>query len=877
MKKKKMRSFTKLLLAGAIGVSAVAAAGAVALPVADLTAESVQAATEYTLDATLVAGSPGVYKTKARVGDSKTSATIGIPSVAKQNLNGKPTTESPAIIMGAAVNYETRTGSTEFTPIPGAELTAPYSYFRWGVIDEQIKDADGNISTHKKLSGFDGSYYIIRVDVSDIIANVEKPEGKYLHVKQTDNKALMVASGIENLTFSDALGSKTGSYPLADNAAALKDTTGNDKDTPYFDVIVMSSGKLVAGADKGREGAPVSDISLSFYVDDVADYDPDLKYDPTSTDPNHAAEVLKKFFNDEKATPENNGSSYLVKGSDLEIDVTVDETQNSDGVAEYSSLTDAIYYQPFDSHTIKLICEVPVLEAVNLQDTDGGKRSVVLDVNSFDIQFANHSTTYDASLTVGNNTELLIKDGSHTAGAELAIGNNAYMIVDTGGTLVVDETCTVDVEYDAATTVDPNAAAPNLSQGVLLVNDGGKVINRGVFNIEGTEAKPLDPNAQEQEQGQQTNTDMKSSTILILEGGEFHNYGALSIKGEYDLFGTLYNYGKYDDIIQAGDPDKGTVSYHKGIQLTWKDDVRNNDVIPGKLKMGYYNPDLGILAKNAVLDNTGDIVLAPGSIDIYGTINNHDGGRIYINDAAEAVVPVTPTTQDPLTTEIRVPVDPPKKSVLNVNEHSTVNTVETDIRAANVKVVSNGHLGELTVNGEAKGDVKDIKATDYVIYARDWERDLAAGKDYNLRDGGVDFTREYTDTFEGERTVTINIGYRYYYVNVTGTKTETPADPTDPAGPTDPMNPADPTDPTDPTNNTDPATTPAGDKKAAPAGTLVKKAVVKSSGGGADTTAKVISAADTGDISDITLWTIAAAASAGFAATVMIAKKKKED
>ena len=49
------------------------------------------------------------------------------------------------------------------------DIPAPYSYFRHRVIDETITDADGNKTTHKKLSGFDGSYYIIRVDVSDII------------------------------------------------------------------------------------------------------------------------------------------------------------------------------------------------------------------------------------------------------------------------------------------------------------------------------------------------------------------------------------------------------------------------------------------------------------------------------------------------------------------------------------------------------------------------------------------------------------------------------------------------------------------------------------------------------------------------------------
>ncbi len=106
--------------------------------------------------------------------------------------------------------------------------------------------------------------------------------------------------------------------------------------------------------------------------------------------------------------------------------------------------------------------------------------------------------------------------------------------------------------------------------------------------------------------------------------------------------------------------------------------------------------------------------------------------------------------------------------VLNVNRFSRINTLETDIRAADVAVISNGHLGDLTVTGEAKGDVKDIKADDFVIYARDFEKELVQGTDYVLHDGGVEFLPAYTNTFAEERTVTINIGFRYYYVTVKG-------------------------------------------------------------------------------------------------------------
>lgn len=56
------------------------------------------------------------------------------------------------------------------------------------------------------------------------------------------------------------------------------------------------------------------------------------------------------------------GTSYLVKGSDPEIDVVTDDHQNEQDVPEYWSLTKAIAYPQYDSHTIKLICEVPVLD-----------------------------------------------------------------------------------------------------------------------------------------------------------------------------------------------------------------------------------------------------------------------------------------------------------------------------------------------------------------------------------------------------------------------------------------------------------------------------------------------------------------------------------
>ena len=357
-------------------------------------------AAQYTLDATLLSQDmPGVYTAKAALGADANTSTLGISSISKQTLASHPTTESPAIITGAATGYEIKTGPTEFEPIPGAELKAPYSYFRWNIIDETIQNPDGTTSIHKKLTGFDGTYYIIRVDVSDIIDSYDQSatSTKVLHVKQSGNTALMVASGMNGTTFADALGNKTGSYPIKDNAAALKDASGAYSTTPYIDVIVMSDGLLAGGAATGGEGEPNGDFSLTFYVDDVVDYNPSLVYDPNSTDPNHVAECLKKFYSD---TPSGQITGYTVKGSDLDIDVEVDDAGLVGDKPQFWSINNAMAYQEYDSHVIKLICEAPVLEGISVASYDGRQRNVILDVNSFDIQIANDVNTGSAGLPV---------------------------------------------------------------------------------------------------------------------------------------------------------------------------------------------------------------------------------------------------------------------------------------------------------------------------------------------------------------------------------------------------------------------------------------------------------------------------------------------
>lgn len=723
-------------------------------------------------------GDPGVYEVKAAVGDrmdGDSAKTIGIPRVAKQNLENAPTTDAPAIIMGAANGFETKTGSVEYTMNEGlteADITAPYSYFRHKIIDETTTDADGNQSTHKKLSGFDGSYYIIRVDVSDIVSG----KTGYLHVKQESNKALMVLTGMQGgistgeiglnadgtytealhidaathhwfvgakdtgieagletpalsyvdadgiwcvarKGFSDGCGSKTQVYSLADNAAALKDKTGRNRTTPYVDIILVSSAKTVAGADAGKADAPEADVKLSMYVDDTWDYHPELTYDPASADVNHVANVMNKFYSADAFTAANNAAGYLVKGSDLEIDVVTDDHQNDRDEPEYWSMTKAIAYPQYDSHTIRLICEVPVLEGLMVEGSAEVPRSVVLDVNSFDIQVANHAQTNTAGLTVKNNATLTITDESRTSGAELAIGNNASMEIDAGGTLIISASCQLEVEYDAATVTQSAEGEPtsvdSLTNGVITVHNGGTIVNNGVINIEGPEVKPVQSNTQEQEQQQTVVTDMKSSCILIEAGGVMENYGCISLKGDLYLLGTLNNYGTYADVISAQDPDKGSIDYHKGIQLTWKDDVTvldeatqtysvNPDVVPGTLFVG--SDAEGNKNANAQLNNAGDIVLVPGVLNIDAQFNNLAGsgagyaGHLYLCAVTEAVVPIQPDPSNPTQTEERRQLAEPYPSTVNRSDTAVIRN-DGVVAEATVQILSNGVLGALTEKG----------------------------------------------------------------------------------------------------------------------------------------------------------------------------------
>ena len=668
--------------------------------------------------ATLIPGGkyPGVYEVRVSAnGDAM--ATIDIPSIAKQTLEAKPTRESPAIIMGAAVPFERKTGLTEFTRTDGGTgetgIYAPYSKFRYQIMEE--KGADGTI--HRKLSGFDGSYVIIRVDVSELINAVPLADraGSYLHVKQEGNAALMVKMGPGGTeaspTFSDALGNEAGVYSLADNAAALKDTSGDLKYKPYIDVILMSSGTLVAGADIGITDPtkPTADFKLKLYVDKTKDYNPGLIYDPAyqpaePTSPTMETLMMGKYFYDEtleypkgqpKGYPEGTVkpdaavSSYKVMGSELELEVM----HGDDGVSgftkqdiEYWSLRKALDYKPYNNTPIKMFCEVPILEGLSVDGTDySGERKVIFDVNSFDIQIANHKETGVAGLTI-KNAAMELMDGFNTTGAELAVGNNATMNILEGGTFIIDDTCQLEVEYDAASVLPEDPTPPPLDCGIITVENGGKIINNGVITIEGREGKPIDPTTP-------TEREIKNAIMVIREGGMLENNGCLLSYGELYTMGTIENNGKYNDVIESRDPDKGAFTYHKGIQISWKDDVTQDSVYMGHL---YIGQDVEKRCyPGARLVNKGDIVLVPGILECYGILENADGGQVHVCPVEEAIIPVLPTVDQPLVVEKRVRFGVPMKSYLNINESGNLNNAGT-IRASGVEIVSNGRTGKLT-------------------------------------------------------------------------------------------------------------------------------------------------------------------------------------
>ncbi|MBQ9870022.1 MAG: hypothetical protein IJM32_10230 [Ruminococcus sp.] len=91
--------------------------------------------------------------------------------------------------------------------------------------------------------------------------------------------------------------------------------------------------------------------------------------------------------------------------------------------------------------------------------------------------------------------------------------------------------------------------------GAITIEGGGHLINYGVINIEGTEAKPQAPSAQEQEQGQQVYYDKKSADLFVNKDAVLVNYGTISLKGALYMLGTLNNYSRYKQArVEHTDP-----------------------------------------------------------------------------------------------------------------------------------------------------------------------------------------------------------------------------------------------------------------------------------------------------------------------------------
>ena len=243
---------------------------------------------------------------------------------------------------------------------------------------------------------------------------------------------------------------------------------------------------------------------------------------------------------------------------------------------------------------------------------------------------------------------------------------------------------------DGATTTpgtDAQGTQPDiLNNGQLDLRAGGEIVNNGIITIEGTEGKPLQP-----ETSQQANDSQKGKgEMAIREGATLTNNGALVVYGSLSNYGTLINNGRYNDVIKSNDPDKGAFDYHKGIQVAWKDDVTQKNIEAGSLLNG----------AGATLNNKGDIVLMPGTLENKGLLVNEKGANIYSAAATEAIIPITPDPATPTVVTKRIKLDPVKPSEI-INSGTLVNN--GSIRPASVALLDNtGGFDKLTSPGATR-------------------------------------------------------------------------------------------------------------------------------------------------------------------------------
>ena len=658
---------------------------------------------------------PGVYSTKLTTNNysaeevkTNSNAHIGMSSIADQNLTDIPTTESPAIIQGAAVGYEERLGPVDFKTIK--ERPVPYSEFKFKILEEEGQDG----TVHKKPSGFDGTFVIVRLDVSEFFKTGNVSDNLYLHMEQKDNKALMVAATVAKGTvgyvqptneFTDNMGNRSASYNLSE----LVDPSDNN--TPYLDVILYATAANVAGADAQKTDVPKGDVQLALYVDQTRQYNSELvDYDPpttqTQTSPTYEEQWHAKFFDASKATSD--VSHYLIKGSDLALETMVENSggEGKDTGTTYWSMKKSMEHPYYDleedkdpsdpgcGRTVTLMSEVAITGGLTLQGTDENNlKKRTLNVNSYDVQVANNVGKEGEASEAFNltNSWLTITDNSNTTGAEMAIGNNAKFVIDQGGKLIIDDTCQLEIEWDGATTAPgTQPTTPDvLNNGMLDLRAGGEIVNNGIITIEGFEGKPFQP-------GQGSADAPKGCGEMTIEkGAKLTNNGSLMVYGKFFNLGEVVNNGRYNDLILSNDPDKGVFPYHKGIIISWKDDVTQKNVEPG----AFYNgkDGQGTIVSDAVLRNYGDIVLIPGNLWNYGILHNGDNANIFLGAATDAIIPIEPDPKAPTIVTKRIKLNPVAASSVT-NLCLLVN--DGKIVPASVVLNDNLSFGALTTPGK---------------------------------------------------------------------------------------------------------------------------------------------------------------------------------
>ena len=108
------------------------------------------------------------------------------------------------------------------------------------------------------------------------------------------------------------------------------------------------------------------------------------------------------------------------------------------------------------------------------------------------------------------------------------------------------------------------------------------------------------------------------------------------------------------------------------------------------VRMGYFsNGEEG--KQNASFINNGDLVLVPGFLENYGTLQNNAGGNLYLCAVDEAVIPVQ-VSWSALIMEQRIGFERPM-AVYFTNYPGASLANAGNIASADVEIVGNGNLG----------------------------------------------------------------------------------------------------------------------------------------------------------------------------------------